>query len=185
MELSSCTIDSFHDIPRDIITRMEEIYCNKMGLEFTFMTEAEQVSWIKQRFETPGALQMTRDERLLILERLARASGFEDFLKKKYPSEKRFGLEGCDMLIPALKQLIDVTSARGVETIVIGMAHRGRLNVLSNVCRKPLHTLLTQFSGLEATDAVSMGATVDSILYANRHDGEVTIYVCFIIAINY
>lgn len=141
---------------RDIIMRMEEVYCNKMGLEFMFMTDVDQVAWIKEQFETPGALQLSRDEKVLILERLARATGFEDFLKKKYPSEKRFGLEGCDMLIPALKQIIDVTSARGVETIVIGMAHRGRLNVLSNVCRKPLHTLLTQFSGLEATDAVSI-----------------------------
>lgn len=74
---------------------------------------------------------------------------------KKFPSEKRFGLEGCEMLIPALKEIIDTTSSLGVEYVVMGMAHRGRLNVLSNVCRKPLHELLTQFSGLEATDAVT------------------------------
>lgn len=60
------------------------------------------------------------------------------------------------MMIPALKQIIDVVSSLGVDTVIIGMAHRGRLNVLSNVCRKPLHTILTQFAGLEATDSVNL-----------------------------
>lgn len=75
-------------------------------------------------------------------------------MQKKYPSEKRFGLEGCEMLIPALKQIIDVVTTLGVDSVVMGMAHRGRLNVLANVCRKPLHQILTQFAGLKATDAV-------------------------------
>lgn len=77
---------------------------------------------------------------------------FEEFLAKKWPSEKRFGLEGCEILIPAMKQIIDRASALGVESFVIGMPHRGRLNVLANVCRQPLDSLLTQFSALEAAD---------------------------------
>lgn len=74
-------------------------------------------------------------------------NSFESFLARKWSSEKRFGLEGCEILIPAMKQVIDKSTELGVESIVMGMPHRGRLNVLANVCRKPLHQLFTQFAG--------------------------------------
>lgn len=80
---------------------------------------------------------------------------FESFLAKKWSSEKRFGLEGCEILIPAMKQVIDKSTELGVESIVMGMPHRGRLNVLANVCRKPLEQIFTQFAALEAADDVS------------------------------
>jgi hypothetical protein len=80
---------------------------------------------------------------------------FEAFLAKKFSSEKRFGLEGCEILIPAMKEVIDTSTRLGVESIIMGMPHRGRLNVLANVCRKPLHQIFTQFAGLEAADDVS------------------------------
>lgn len=79
---------------------------------------------------------------------------FEAFLAKKFSSEKRFGLEGCEILIPAMKEVIDTSTRLGVESIIMGMPHRGRLNVLANVCRKPLHQIFTQFAGLEAADDV-------------------------------
>lgn len=77
---------------------------------------------------------------------------FEDFLAKKWPSEKRFGLEGCEVLIPAIKQCIDRASSLGTETFCIGMPHRGRLNILANVCRQPLESIFTQFNTLEPAD---------------------------------
>ena len=81
---------------------------------------------------------------------------FEAFLAKKWSSEKRFGIEGCEVLIPAMKMIIDKSSELGVESIIMGMPHRGRLNVLANVCRKSLEQLFTQFdSSLEASDEVS------------------------------
>lgn len=80
---------------------------------------------------------------------------FEAFLARKWTSEKRFGLEGCEMLIPAMKTIIDKSSELGVESIIMGMPHRGRLNVLANVCRKPLEQIFAQFAGLEAADDVS------------------------------
>lgn len=80
---------------------------------------------------------------------------FEAFLARKWTSEKRFGLEGCEILIPAMKQVIDKSTELGVESIVMGMPHRGRLNVLANVCRKPLNQIFTQFAALEAADDVS------------------------------
>jgi 2-oxoglutarate dehydrogenase E1 component len=76
-------------------------------------------------------------------------------LAKKFSSEKRFGLEGCEIMIPAMKEVIDTSTRLGVESIIMGMPHRGRLNVLANVCRKPLHQIFTQFAGLEAADDVS------------------------------
>lgn len=83
---------------------------------------------------------------------------FEAFLARKWSSEKRFGLEGCEILIPAMKQIIDKSTDLGVESIIMGMPHRGRLNVLANVCRKPLEQIFTQFAGLEAADDVRLHA---------------------------
>ncbi|XP_063914738.1 2-oxoglutarate dehydrogenase complex component E1-like isoform X5 [Zophobas morio] len=137
---------------REILRRLELTYCRHIGVEFMFINSLEQCNWIRQRLETPGAMEIGADEKRLILARLTRATGFESFLARKWSSEKRFGLEGCEILIPAMKQVIDKSTELGVESIVMGMPHRGRLNVLANVCRKPLHQLFTQFAGLEAAD---------------------------------
>ncbi|XP_046960325.1 2-oxoglutarate dehydrogenase, mitochondrial isoform X2 [Vanessa cardui] len=137
---------------REILNRLEEAYCNNIGIEFMFINSLEQCNWIRQRMEPPNVTKMSPDQKRLILARLTRSTGFENFLAKKWSSEKRFGLEGCEILIPAMKQVIDTSTRLGVESIIMGMPHRGRLNVLANVCRKPLHQLFTQFAGLEAED---------------------------------
>ncbi|XP_031841222.1 oxoglutarate dehydrogenase Nc73EF isoform X2 [Nomia melanderi] len=137
---------------REILKRLEAAYCGHIGVEFMFINSLEQCNWIRQKMETPGIMEMTNDERRLILARLTRATGFEAFLARKWSSEKRFGLEGCEILIPAMKQVIDKSTELGVESIVMGMPHRGRLNVLANVCRKPLSQIFTQFAALEAAD---------------------------------
>ncbi|XP_050670523.1 2-oxoglutarate dehydrogenase complex component E1-like isoform X7 [Leptidea sinapis] len=137
---------------REILNRLEQAYCNNIGIEFMFINSLEQCNWIRQRMEPPNVTKMNADQKRLILARLTRSAGFENFLAKKWSSEKRFGLEGCEILIPAMKQVIDVSTKLGVESIIMGMPHRGRLNVLANVCRKPLHQLFTQFAGLEAED---------------------------------
>ena len=80
--------------------------------------------WIRERFEAPSIMQMTAEEKKIVLARLVRATMFEDFLKLKWPSEKRFGLEGCEVLIPAMKQIIDRSNEYGVDSFVIGMPHR-------------------------------------------------------------
>ncbi|XP_034189453.1 oxoglutarate dehydrogenase Nc73EF isoform X3 [Osmia lignaria lignaria] len=137
---------------REILRRLEAAYCGHIGVEFMFINSLEQCNWIRQKMETPGVMEMTNDERRLILARLTRATGFEAFLARKWSSEKRFGLEGCEILIPAMKQVIDKSTELGVESVVMGMPHRGRLNVLANVCRKPLSQIFTQFAALEAAD---------------------------------
>lgn len=116
------------------------------------LTNYEQQDWIRRHFEAPRVTELTPEQKKVLFKRLIRSTKFEDFLATKWPSEKRFGLEGCEVLIPAIKQVIDRSSVLGIDSIVIGMPHRGRLNVLSNVCRQPLSTILSQFSALEAKD---------------------------------
>ncbi|XP_066940532.1 2-oxoglutarate dehydrogenase-like, mitochondrial isoform X2 [Macrobrachium rosenbergii] len=137
---------------REIIKRLEDTYCRSIGVEFMFINSLEQCNWIRQKFETPGVMHMEPQEKRLLLARLTRSHGFEAFLARKFSSEKRFGLEGCEILIPAMKQVIDRSTSLGVESFVMGMPHRGRLNVLSNVCRKPLEHIFTQFIGLDTGD---------------------------------
>ena len=136
---------------REIISRLENVYCKSIGAEYLHINNLDQINWIREKIESPGSLQLDSDEKRLLLARITRSMGFESFLAKKWPGEKRFGLEGVEMLIPCMKQVIDKSTERGVECIVMGMPHRGRLNVLANVCRKPLEQLLTQFHGLEVS----------------------------------
>uniref|UniRef100_A0A672QZQ4 oxoglutarate dehydrogenase (succinyl-transferring) n=1 Tax=Sinocyclocheilus grahami TaxID=75366 RepID=A0A672QZQ4_SINGR len=130
-------------------------YCGHTGVEFMFINNMEQCQWIRQKFETPGIMTFSDREKRTLLARLVRSTRFEDFLARKWSSEKRFGLEGCEVLIPALKMIIDKSSEAGVESVIMGMPHRGRLNVLANVVRKDLDQIFCQFDPkLEAADEV-------------------------------
>uniref|UniRef100_A0A8P4GNY8 2-oxoglutarate dehydrogenase complex component E1 n=1 Tax=Dicentrarchus labrax TaxID=13489 RepID=A0A8P4GNY8_DICLA len=134
---------------REIIRRLEMAYCQHIGVEFMFINDVEQCQWIRQKFETPGIMQFG----LSALLPPPLVHRFEEFLQRKWSSEKRFGLEGCESLIPALKTIIDMSSQSGVESVIMGMPHRGRLNVLANVIRKELDQIFCQFdSKLEAAD---------------------------------
>jgi len=137
---------------REILKRLENAYCRSIGAEFMFINSLEQCNWIRQKLEPPGIMEFDTETKRLILARLTRATGLEAFLAKKWSSEKRFGLEGCEILIPAMKQIIDKSTEYGVESVIMGMPHRGRLNVLANVCRKPLEQIFSQFAALEAAD---------------------------------
>ncbi|KAL3208440.1 hypothetical protein MRX96_039133 [Rhipicephalus microplus] len=137
---------------REILRRLENVYCTSIGVEYMFINDLDQCNWIREKFESPGVMRLTKERKRLLLSRVVRSTKFEEFLAKKWVSEKRFGLEGCEVLIPAMKTIIDRSSELGIESIVMGMPHRGRLNVLANVCRKPLEQIFTQFSGLEPAD---------------------------------
>ncbi|XP_062310807.1 oxoglutarate (alpha-ketoglutarate) dehydrogenase a (lipoamide) isoform X2 [Osmerus eperlanus] len=138
---------------KEIIRRLEMAYCQHIGVEFMFINDLDQCQWIREKFEKPGVMQFTLEEKRTLLARMVRSTRFEEFLQRKWSSEKRFGLEGCESLIPALKTIIDKSSANGVENVIMGMPHRGRLNVLANVIRKELEQIFCQFdSKLEAAD---------------------------------
>lgn len=137
---------------KEIIRRLELVYCSTIGAEFMYLDSLEKTNWIRKKLETPGIMIVPAEKKKLLLKRLVRSHGLENFLAKKWSSEKRFGLEGCDILIPAMKTIIDESTLHGVEYIIMGMPHRGRLNVLANICRKPLEQIFTQFAGLAAED---------------------------------
>jgi len=123
-----------------------------MGIQYLHIPDRQQCDWLRERLEIPVPWKYTIDEKRMILDRLIWSDSFERFIAAKYPNEKRFGLEGCESLIPGMKALIDRTVDAGPKSIVIGMPHRGRLNVLANVIRKPIEAILSEFKG--AADGV-------------------------------
>ncbi|KAK2852628.1 hypothetical protein Q7C36_007829 [Tachysurus vachellii] len=158
---------------REIIRRLEASYCGHIGVEFMFINNIEQCQWIRQKFETPGIMKFTDREKRTLLARLVRSTRFEDFLARKWSSEKRFGLEGCEVLIPALKMIIDKSSAAGIESVIMGMPHRGRLNVLANVVRKDLDQIFCQFDPkLEAAEEGSGDVKYHLGMYHERINRE-------------
>ncbi|KAI9664710.1 MAG: 2-oxoglutarate dehydrogenase E1 component [Bathelium mastoideum] len=132
---------------REIIAACERLYCGSYGIEYIHIPDREQCDWLRQRIEVPQPYKYSLDEKRRILDRLIWSSSFESFLATKYPNDKRFGLEGGESLIPGMKALIDRSVDYGVKDIVIGMPHRGRLNVLSNVVRKPNESIFSEFGG--------------------------------------
>ncbi len=132
---------------REIIATCERLYCGSYGVEYIHIPDREQCDWLRERIEVPYPYKYSVDEKRRILDRLIWSSSFETFLAAKYPNDKRFGLEGGEGLIPGMKALIDRSVDYGVKDIIIGMPHRGRLNVLSNVVRKPNESIFSEFSG--------------------------------------
>lgn len=137
---------------REIIAVCEKIYCSHMGIEYIHIPSREKCDWLRERIEIPTPYQYSSDEKRQILDRLIWSSSFESFLSTKFPNDKRFGLEGAESVVPGMKSLIDRAVETGIEDIVIGMAHRGRLNMLSNVVRKPNESIFSEFTGSKEFD---------------------------------
>ena len=131
---------------RDLIDRLESMYCGSVGVEFMHVSDLEQRAWLIERYESAGGrVGLSRQDRAAILEHLTKSETFEKFLQKRYPGDKRFSLEGAESLIPLLQRVIEAASGLGVEELVLGMAHRGRLNVLNNVLGKTYEQIFTEF----------------------------------------
>ncbi|MBN1239183.1 MAG: 2-oxoglutarate dehydrogenase E1 component, partial [Gammaproteobacteria bacterium] len=133
---------------QDILALLQKIYCGKLAAEFAHISRARERLWLRERFEDCMAhWQITKEEQLAILRSLTRAEGIERYLNTRYVGQKRFSLEGGETLIPMLDDLIQRSGGKGVQEIVIGMAHRGRLNVLVNVLGKSPQELFSEFEG--------------------------------------
>jgi 2-oxoglutarate dehydrogenase E1 component len=133
---------------RDIIALLKRIYCGEVGAEFAHISRARERLWLRKRFEQGATTENLSDqERLWLLEQLTSAEGIERYLHTRYVGQKRFSLEGGDSLIPMLDDLIQQGGASGIREIVIGMAHRGRINVLVNVLGKSPEELFEEFEG--------------------------------------
>jgi len=137
---------------REMVTILQRTYCQTIGVEFMHISSPEEKGWIQERIEGPDKeITFTREGKRAILNKLIEAEGFEKFIDVKYTGTKRFGLDGAESMVPALEQIIKRGGALGVQEIVFGMAHRGRLNVLAHVMAKPHRVIFHEFKGGSAT----------------------------------
>ena len=133
---------------REMIAILRRTYCGTIGYEFMHISDPAEKAWMQERIEGPHKeIAFTREGKRAILTKLVEAEGFEKFIDVKYTGTKRFGLDGGESVIPALEQIIKRGGALGVRDIVLGMAHRGRLNILSQVMGKPHRAIFHEFKG--------------------------------------
>jgi len=131
---------------RDVLARLQETYCRSIGVQFMHIDDLDMRMWLQDRMEgTANHIDLSREQQVRILSRLIHASIFERLLQKKYVGAKTFSLEGSESLIPLLDMAIEHAGGQGIREIVIGMAHRGRLNVLANIMNKPAEDLFREF----------------------------------------
>lgn len=136
---------------REIVSILTATYCGNIGVEFMHIQEPDEKAWIQERIENiRNQTQFTRRGKAAILERLTEAEEFESFLDKKHTGTKRFGLDGGESAMPALEQILKRGAQLGIQEIVLGMAHRGRLNLLANIMRKPYQAIFSEFQGASA-----------------------------------
>ena len=139
---------------RDIINHLENTYCRSIGVEYMYVREPDVISWIQKFIQSnENAPILDSNDRLYILHKLNEAIAFESFLNTKFVGQKRFSIEGAENLIPGLDFLLQKAAEIGVEEVVLGMAHRGRLNVLTNLFGKPASEIFSEFEGKQFEEA--------------------------------
>ncbi|MGJ3231704.1 MAG: 2-oxoglutarate dehydrogenase E1 component [Oceanicaulis sp.] len=145
-------INGYLGLETATVTQMLEIlkrtYCSTFGVEFMHISNPEEKTWLQERIEGPDKeIAFSKNGKKAILRKLIETEAFERFLHKRYPGTKRFGIDGGEALVPALEQIIKRGGALGVKEIILGMPHRGRLNVLAAVMGKPYHVIFHEFQG--------------------------------------
>ena len=131
----------------DIIAHLELTYCQSIGIEYIYMRDPDRIDWFRNKIELNNRPSFDKNRKIQIFKKLSEASGFEAFLGKKFVGQKRFSIEGGEALIPALDTLVQKGSSLGVEYFVMGMAHRGRLNTLTNIFEKRPRDIFSEFEG--------------------------------------
>lgn len=159
---------------RDIITFLEQTYCNSIGVEYRYIRVPEKVKWLQERLEkNRNTPDFNIEEKKEFLFKLNQAVVFEKFLGKKFIGQKRFSIEGVEALIPALDWIIEHgAKAHGIKDVVIGMAHRGRLNVLANILNKTYASIFTEFEGKDYEDALMEGDVKYHMGYNSQVEAE-------------
>ncbi len=132
---------------RMILDQLRRTYCSTLAVEYMHIGDTAKCNWIRERVEQPRWQHYDKEKKMHIFERLCFADTFENFLSQKFNTTKRFGLNGGEAIVPALKDAIDRASELGAHSFIIGMPHRGRLNVLANVMRKPMPLIFSEFQG--------------------------------------
>ncbi|HEX9890094.1 MAG TPA: multifunctional oxoglutarate decarboxylase/oxoglutarate dehydrogenase thiamine pyrophosphate-binding subunit/dihydrolipoyllysine-residue succinyltransferase subunit [Nitriliruptorales bacterium] len=171
---------SFNKLPfRTILGTLRDAYCRTVGVEYMHIQDADQKTWIRERLEGTH-ITISSDDQVHILQRLNDAEAFERFLHSKYVGQKRFGLEGGESLIPLLDAICESSADEGLEGIVLGMAHRGRLNVLTNILGKSYGEVFREFEGDIDPDTVQGSGDVKYHLgvggrFTSRQGNEITL----------
>ena len=143
---------------KNIIQHLKNIYCESIGIEYMYIRKPEEIQWIQQKLNVnENHPQFSKDQKKHILKKLNEAVSFEGFLHTKYVGQKRFSLEGGESLIPALDALIEAAAEKGVKEFVMGMAHRGRLNTLTNIFGKSAKDIFSEFDGKDYEQEVFDG----------------------------
>ncbi|MCK6505886.1 2-oxoglutarate dehydrogenase E1 component [Myxococcota bacterium] len=159
---------------RHIITRLRRAYCGGFGVEFMNIGDPRRKAWLQERFETlQDKRVMSKEESLKALRLMADAQHFEAMLHTRFTGTKRFSLEGSETLVPLLDDIIEAVAARGVEGIFLGMAHRGRLNVLANILEKPVRQIVDEFLDQAETGFTGSGDVKYHLGYTSRYQTRV------------
>ena len=143
---------------RDIVEHCRQTYCESVGAEYVFIRSPEKVRWLRERMESSKNITVfSEEEQKEIYTHLKQAVGFESFIHKKFVGQKRFSLEGAEILVPALIAVIEKGAEQNIREYMIGMSHRGRLNVLANVLQKPYEHIFKEFEGDEYEEGIDLG----------------------------
>lgn len=154
---------------KDIVEHLEATYCRSIGVEYVYMRKPEVVKWLRERMEgTRNSQEFSDEKRKHFFYHLKLAVGFENFIHKKFVGQKRFSLEGAEAIIPSLDAIIERGAELGIEEFIIGMAHRGRLNVLANILEKPYKNIFKEYTGKEYEDDISQGDVKYHLGYENE-----------------
>ncbi|GMH76819.1 hypothetical protein TL16_g07208 [Triparma laevis f. inornata] len=134
---------------KQVVNQLKQTYCGTLGVEYMHIADPQKCNWIREKVESPSWQKFDKEKKLHIFERLCFADTFETYLASKFNTTKRFGLDGGEAIIPALKGAVDRASEMGAHSFIIGMPHRGRMNVLANVMRKPMPLIFKEFQGTD------------------------------------
>ncbi len=153
---------------KNIINHLNKTYCQSIGVEYLYIRKPEEVEWLRNKMEnSQNTPNFNKTEKLTIFKHLVNAVGFEKFIHTKFTGQKRFSLEGTETLIPSLNALIEHGADLGIVEFIIGMSHRGRLNVLTNILNKPYELVFREFTGKSYFDSISLGDVKYHLGYGN------------------
>jgi len=164
----------------DILIHLERIYCDSIGIEYMYIRTPERINWIQSKLnENDNRPTFNKEQKKHILKKLVQATNFEQFLQKKYVGQKRFSLEGGESLIPALDSIFENAASMGVKEFVVGMAHRGRLNTLSNIFGKPAKEIFNEFDGKDYEEQIFDGDVKYHLGWTSKRksDAGVNVYM--------
>lgn len=151
-----------------IVDHLEQTYCQSIGVEYIYIRHPKEVDWLQHRMESEkNTPSFNNEDKLHAYQHLVSAVGFEKFIHKRFTGQKRFSLEGAESLIPSLDAIIELGADLGIEEFIIGMSHRGRLNVLANILKKPYELIFREFTGKSYNKTISLGDVKYHLGYGN------------------